>query len=345
MRTALLQEERAAGYSLLSRFRGELMGLALLWVMLFHAYEFHFDVVLLDGFKALGFGGVDIFFLLSGLGISVTLSKGGTLRTYYVRRLSRILPAYWLVVGAYSLWLAAVGRIPFRVAAWNLSTLHYWFHIPGSFNWYIPALLAFYLLAPAYGLLLRRCCHKEWLTAALFPLSYGLYRLTIPLGLTYLEDFIDRIPAFAMGMLAGQYLLSGKRFTWRHGAVWGGLALVGVTVGVLRLRGALYISTCFILAAVLMPLCLGLGKLMSLLPGRRLHKGLALLGACSLEIYLLNVVVTREFAVLAPWLDRGPRHLLYYAVVYSLNILLGILLHRGIESTRARAGGGKSPPA
>ena len=45
---------------------------------------------------------------------------------------------------------------------------------------------------------------------------------------------------------------------------------------------------------------------------------------------------TREFDTLAPLLDRGPRHLFYYAVVYTLNILLALLLHRGIEAARSR---------
>ena len=66
---------RASGYGLLSQYRGELMGLAMLWVMLFHAYELRFGVFLLDSFKALGFAGVDIFLLLSGMGLYVSLSR------------------------------------------------------------------------------------------------------------------------------------------------------------------------------------------------------------------------------------------------------------------------------
>lgn len=78
---AAVGTDRASGYQLLSRYRPELMGAAMLWVMLFHAYEFHFGVPLLDAVKALGFGGVDVFILLSGMGIYVSLSKtrgGGT---------------------------------------------------------------------------------------------------------------------------------------------------------------------------------------------------------------------------------------------------------------------------
>jgi len=62
-------------YLRLSRFRSELMGLAILWVMLFHAYEFHFNCLPLDAWKATGFAGVDVFILLSAMGLYVSLGK------------------------------------------------------------------------------------------------------------------------------------------------------------------------------------------------------------------------------------------------------------------------------
>lgn len=332
-----VKPERAAGYRLLSRCRPELMGAAMLWVMLFHAYELHFGVPVLDAVKALGFGGVDIFILLSGMGLYISLAT--TQRSYLSycrRRLKRILPAYWLVVGTYSLWLRLQGRISLRVAAWSLSTLHYWFHIPGSFNWYVPAVLAFYLLAPFWVRLLRRSGHPEWLTVLAFPVSYGLYRLSIPLGLNYMEDFLYRIPTFAVGLLAGSYILSGRKLTARHAAAWACGALCGIALGVLRLRGVLYINTCYMVSACIMPLCLLLAKAVDLLRWDWPRRLLRLLGTCSLEIYLLNVVVTREFATLAPWLDRDGRHIVYYCTVYGLNILLAVLLHRGIGAVSAR---------
>ena len=106
--------ENQTAYGLLSRYRSALMGVATLWVMLFHAYPFEFGVLPLDAFKAVGFCGVDLFILLSGMGLSVSLQRRAgqeRLGAYYRRRLSRILPAYWLVVGVYSLWLRIQGRI------------------------------------------------------------------------------------------------------------------------------------------------------------------------------------------------------------------------------------------
>ncbi|MDY3984139.1 hypothetical protein [Dysosmobacter sp.] len=89
-------------YQNLSRYRSELMGLAILWVMLFHAYEFHFYVPLLDALKGIGFAGVDVFILLSAMGLYVSLSKASKRererereRTsrFFLRRLARVLPA------------------------------------------------------------------------------------------------------------------------------------------------------------------------------------------------------------------------------------------------------------
>ena len=75
-------------YQNLSRYRSELMGLAMLWVMLFHAYEFHFYVPLLDALKGIGFAGVDVFILLSAMGLYVSLSKASKRE----RERERVLP-------------------------------------------------------------------------------------------------------------------------------------------------------------------------------------------------------------------------------------------------------------
>ena len=339
------EEPGRTAYGLLSRQRAQLMGLAMLWVMLFHAYNFSFGVLPLDAVTKAGFAGVDVFILLSAMGLYVSLQKAGTgrsLGSFYSRRALRVLPAYWLVVGIYSLALAAAGRISLGTAVWSLTTLHYWFHIPGAFNWYIPALLAFYLLTPFYVRVFDRCPHKEWLTAAMFPLAYGLYRLTIPLGLNYTEDFVNRLPAYALGILAGHYVLTERPLSRRHALVWALGCLAGGTVLVLRVRHVLYISPCYIIAVGLMPLCL-VAAWAAERWGGRLRPVLAALGQASLEIYLINVIVTREFDTLSPWLDVGPRHAVYYAAVCCANLALGLGLHRAMEAVRRRFRRGRVP--
>ena len=115
--------------------------------------SFRFGLPPLDAVKQAACLGWDIFLLLSALGLYVSLERSGSgtkLAAFYRRRAVRVLPAYWLVVGLYSLWLISQGRIGVKTALWSLSTLHYWFHIPDTFNWYVPACWPF-TWCPLYG--------------------------------------------------------------------------------------------------------------------------------------------------------------------------------------------------
>ena len=48
------------------------------------------------------------------------------------------------------------------------------------------------------------------------------------------------------------------------------------------------------------------------------------------------MVITREFDLLAPWLDHDPRHISFYLIAYTFNIVLGVLLHRVLERIMRR---------
>lgn len=102
------------------------------------------------------------------------------------------------------------------------------------------------------------------------------------------------------------------------------------------IRRGFYINFCYIAISMLMPGCLLLSWLLDGLRIEGPHRFLRLLGKNSLEIYLLNVVFTREFDTLAPLLDHGPRCLFFSLSCWTLNILLGLALHRGIAAAKAR---------
>lgn len=323
----------AGGYGLLSRYRGELMGIAMLLVMLFHAYELNVAFRPFVVLRTMSFTGVDIFLLLSGMGLCCSLARREkeSYGRYLGRRLRRLLPAFWLVVGSYSAALAAAGRITPDVIFWNLSTLYYWFRVPGGFNWYISAIAAFYLLAPLYFKLFRRCSHKEWLTLGVWLVSYVAYRVTWACGLLHLPDFLQRIPDFALGFLMASYIMEGKRLSAGHLAVWGTAVALGVAVVPGWQVQPIIFPLGLAITACLVPVCLVLGKLLEWYPGRWVPAFLRMLGGSSLEIYLLNVVITREYDLLAPWLDHDVRHLSFYLIAYTANIVLGVLLHRVLE--------------
>ena len=98
----------------------------------------------------------------------------------------------------------------------------------------------------------------------------------------------------------------------------------------------LYIPACYTIGLLLVPGLLSFAKLLEILHWDWLLKTLRLLGKCSLEIYLLNVIVTVESDVLIPLFDFDSRHIAYYCIVYLLNIVLGIWLHKGIEKGKEK---------
>ena len=112
------------GYSVLSKYRSELMGAAMLWVMLFHAADLTFPIPGLDLFRAAGFGGVDIFILLSAMGLSLSLSRlEQEYGAFLARRARRILPAYFVVMVPYTLFLILRGQAPLSALVWNSTLL------------------------------------------------------------------------------------------------------------------------------------------------------------------------------------------------------------------------------
>ena len=79
----------------LSRHRGQLMGVSILFIVLFHIGLPRTDAFF--GLKRMGNVGVDLFFFLSGIGLWYAWCKRPETWHFYQRRLLRILPA-WLVV-------------------------------------------------------------------------------------------------------------------------------------------------------------------------------------------------------------------------------------------------------
>ena len=87
--------------SLIGDCRGELMGIAALLLITFHAFFPVVDSIPVfnqveDFFIKYGFLGVDIFFFLSGMGLVYSINKYSTAEFYY-RRFRRIFIPFFIV--------------------------------------------------------------------------------------------------------------------------------------------------------------------------------------------------------------------------------------------------------
>ncbi len=83
----------------ISRYRGELMGAAMIFVILFHVGLPRDDTFF--GLRRIGNIGVDIFLFLSGMGLWFSWTKKPSLSHFFSRRFLRIYPAWFIIACLY----------------------------------------------------------------------------------------------------------------------------------------------------------------------------------------------------------------------------------------------------
>lgn len=206
--------------SKISRYRGELMGFAIIIVMLFHVNTPRTDAFF--GLRRMGNLGVDIFFFLSGVGLWFSWARQQSLRRFYMNRLVRIYPAWLIIAGYYYLsrfnaaapsyalpfgdtgnatldaYIDLVGDVLFN---WD-----FWLHDELTF-WYVPATMMMYLFAPVFMELVRRHAVFRWLVV--LPLMWCIivqYVTPLHQALGHIEIFWSRVPVFMLGICAADMI-------------------------------------------------------------------------------------------------------------------------------------------
>ncbi len=280
--------------SRLSAFRDSLKGLAILWVCFFHARLGLENVPLIGDLQQTGYLGVDIFMLLSGMGLYHSLEKSPSPAGYLKRRVLRLLPAFLPVC---LLWcmlmipaLGITGKAAVHTILGNLSMVGYLTGAPFMLNWYLTLLLITILLAIPLHHVLSRARHPYAAWAALI-LAAGLCGLAF-IGRDQMM-LISRLPIFMLGM--GLCAVKPAR---EHRALTALLLWLGFLVGCgllwlgfaryphWQIRYGLY----WYPALLMIPgLCAGLARGMEWLGGSgKSCPVLTALGKASFEIFLFN---------------------------------------------------------
>ena len=323
-------------YRVLSRYRSELMGLAMLWVMCFHAYDLDLGFGLLNFIRSAGFGGVDIFILLSAMGLVMSREQRPMeYGAYMLRRARRILPSYYTVMLPYSLFNVLVHGVPWSAILWNSLLLNYWVHCAGSFNWYVSGAMAFYAVTPFFAGRLKASRHRAQ-TAALWTVASLLVcQLLMYEGYWQYVDVFYRFGVFFVGLLLGYYITEDRKLGKKDILLWAvmlGLGAVYLLAAQHRQgRGPIYLPLCHLFLFTTVPMCLMLCTAFERLPLGWLQKPLRKMGQCSLEIYLLNVSVFSETELWQRLMPATPGNRLYYHMMFAANLAAGILLHRLME--------------
>lgn len=305
-----------------------LRGLAAIAVVLFH-FTAQFDD--LHGFAhppllklALGNYGVQLFFVISGFVIYMTLDKTRTAADFAVSRFSRLFPAFWaaLFITTFAIYTRGLPdmRLPLDEWALNLTMMPKMFaadFLDGSY-WTLEVELVFYVQMLVFWQLgwlrVPERVVAAWLAIAYasgllrdagHPLSFHTDQLLIP----------AHIPYFAMGVLFFR------------------MQREGVTPHRIALVGACLLTVHLTLPATYLWIGLGTAVLFALFLGGWLrwlcNPVLAALGAISYPLYLVHQQVGT--ILLYELEQRGWDGNASVAAAIALSVVLAYAVHRLVE--------------
>jgi len=175
------------------------MGIAMLMVV-FHHLPIEIGNSVYSYLKLNAGFGVDIFLLLSGLGLYFSMSKAGsTLASYYKNRAIRIFPIYAIIILCVSL---IKGDFDLKTYLLDASTLGWW--IDGTcYDWFIPTIVLLYAVFPLFYYAILRHKTGTW---------GGVYNCN---NIVHLHHSVCTIRQQLPNVVALPYILS-RRCDWQN---------------------------------------------------------------------------------------------------------------------------------
>lgn len=318
----------------ISTYRSQVMGFAMLCVIFFHTKTMKavYPIDILDFVINSGNSGVDIFIFLSGIGMVYSLSKNWNPLLFYKKRLLRIFPTYIPLVGIYTLVCIFKGLCDWSLLPLNCLGVAYWFKTGAAvFNWYIPAMLLFYLSAP----FIYQCIKKEniryissfVLISIMVALIIVMQKLSPGHAIAW-----SRYPIFLIGMIFGFALKENKSIN--KSEYFSMICSIGILYVIYYIRektkAPLLAWHWLLFAFIVPPFCLAASRLLSRFnPNSWWQHGLKWLGDNSLVIYILNVIIVRFSRMFFMDILKSPTKCIPFCMVaIVVNILAAYLYEK-----------------
>lgn len=295
----------------LSQYRGVLMGIQIILIVLFHFTEDCINsgtstrIVYLF-YKYIRSSGVDVFLLLSGLGLYYSWKKNPNLKGFYKRRFSRILIPYFIIAipawGWRDLIFQQEGILQFLKDLFFVSL----FEEGQTWIWYIAICLICYLAFPYVYEVLEKAIDTTTEKMYVLQFTMAITMLVVMLQLYCNDLYLNisilllRFPMFIIGCLLGK--ASYENRTISNFRIWGMLFLAVilswrfqlVDIKIIRFYVLAFLNVSLSLVFLLALNCV---KMISSKRVNLVHKFICniaeWLGNYSLEIYMCHVVVRK----------------------------------------------------
>ncbi|MGI6055547.1 MAG: acyltransferase family protein [Bilifractor sp.] len=337
-------------WNYLSKYRSEIYGCMIIWIVLFHWYSVFADKLnfnwILFNFISQGNVGVDLFLILSGFSIRYALKKyefltRSNILSFYKRRMIKLFIPYlffcipYLILSYFFLYIDSVGMLIKEMLFVDR-------HVSGF--WFIACIFVCYMISPIIEYLLRRDREKTVIALTiLYIIVLGVFAKFSPEFYKY-EVLLTRIPAFIFGMLLYKWVSEKRRIS--IGDILICLSFILFRYPVLYIAQRTPVLTdCSVLIDRLLMGTMGLGVgilLILILPhgeSSRINSCLSKVGKVTLEIYVFHIalkdIITKILGPAVSSISR-PGVLLIGAAYLPLSILGGFLFKKYFDFIKAK---------
>lgn len=286
--------------SVLSQYRGALMGISIILIIVFHFtedchyYSYHFSGWISFFWRYISSSSVDAFLFFSGLGLYYSMKKRSDVRSFYIRRLKRILIPYCIVaVPSYILLDVCVDKTGWGEAIKDFTFITF-FSNGDRLYWYIGLMLLCYLIYPYIFQIVDSARDAIDGEIRLISMVSAVTVLALVIALYEKEVFgnvniaLLRLPVFIAGCFYGRSSYEKRESYWKWLILF---ALSGYLLTMLPSGSpifARYVTGIFNISC-----CAGIAWIFSKLSMRPVIRILEWFGAHSLELYLVHVTIRK----------------------------------------------------
>ena len=315
--------------TVITKYRSAITGIAILWIFLLHSGPC--GIPFYDSVISFGWMGVDVFFFLSAFGLSYSLKKCQSQLEFYKRRIIRIIPTWLLVLFLMHVLGVVVTmvmpKLPFHyphdcIQAFLWYTgIGYWINgflenpLCCYYEWYIPTLLLFYLIAPFIYKKTTSKLYVLLILSTVISFLFSYFGFLYSLHLSY-----QRIPVFILGFVVYR-MVSGEVNKKQCVCFLSIMSILGFLFVLLSiLFDGIYVK--YVPLFFMFQVLIILGQIMKV---KKINQLFSFLGIISLEIYLLHLFRRPNFLISLLLQIDG---ILCIIITFILCVSIAFLFHK-----------------
>lgn len=311
-----------------------LLGIATLLVTFYHCDMMNINEVINIGIvanvmgfiKKLGNYGVDVFLVLSGIGLFFSISKN-KLSIFYKNRFIRIIPEFVIITVVYAIITKTMTAVEVFETLFFIS-----FFIKGDRDiWFMPFIMVLYLLFPLIYKIIKKYDFAGLLSMLLFVFIFNLlYLFIFPDSYGGIEVALTRIPVFLCGTYLGKMIYQKEKLSL-------GMLIASILIQVIIIM-VLYISkditrfntfARYIYCLLAVSSVINISVLFSLFKNKKmiLIKILEFFGKYSLEIYLIFEKV--EYVLKNTYVPNSI--VIFYILCFTITLILSFIIKQIVK--------------